>query len=86
MELIKPACKDTIRTGSMGAIGGFGGLFDLQAAGFKDPILVSGTDGVGTKLKIAMAVGDHSTIGQDLVAMVVNDLIVQVLNACLMRV
>jgi len=77
VEMIKPACKATARPGSMGGIGGFGGLFDLKAAGFKDPILVSGTDGVGTKLKVAQAVGQHSTIGQDLVAMVVNDLVVQ---------
>jgi len=77
VEMIKPACKATTRVGSMGAIGGFGGLFDLKAAGFSDPILVSGTDGVGTKLKVAHAVGRHDTIGQDLVAMVVNDLVVQ---------
>ena len=67
----------TVRSGSMGAIGGFGGLFDLKAAGFADPILVSGTDGVGTKLLIAQQADYHADIGTDLVAMVVNDLIVQ---------
>ena len=77
VEQIKPACNATKRHGSMGGIGGFGGLFDLKAAGFTDPILVSGTDGVGTKLKIAQDMGSHNTIGQDLVAMVVNDLVVQ---------
>lgn len=61
----------------MGSIGGFGGLFDTAAAGFKDPVLVAGTDGVGTKLLIAQQTEKHSTIGIDLVAMVVNDLIVQ---------
>jgi phosphoribosylformylglycinamidine cyclo-ligase len=61
----------------MGGIGGFGGLFDLQAAGFRDPVLVAANDGVGTKLKIAIAVEEHSSIGIDLVAMCVNDLIVQ---------
>jgi phosphoribosylformylglycinamidine cyclo-ligase len=61
----------------VGGLGGFGGLFDLKAAGFRDPVLVASTDGVGTKLKIAQAVGRHDTIGVDLVAMCVNDIVVQ---------
>jgi phosphoribosylformylglycinamidine cyclo-ligase len=77
VERIKPVVKSTARTGSDTNIGGFGGLFDLAACGYKDPILVSGTDGVGTKLDIANKVGKHNTVGIDLVAMVVNDLIVQ---------
>lgn len=77
VERIKPLAKATARVGSMGGIGGFGALFDLKAAGYKDPILVSSTDGVGTKLKIAQAAGLHATIGIDLVAMCVNDLVVQ---------
>ncbi|GAA6010042.1 hypothetical protein JCM11491_005842 [Sporobolomyces phaffii] len=77
VEKIKPFVKATKRVGTDSVIGGFGGLFDLKAAGFKDPILVSGTDGVGTKLKIAQNYGKHDTIGIDLVAMSVNDLIVQ---------
>lgn len=67
----------TARSGANGALGGFGGLFDLKAAGYADPILVAATDGVGTKLKVATAIGKHNTIGIDLVAMCVNDLIVQ---------
>ena len=67
----------TARAGTMGEIGGFGGLFDLKAAGFTDPILVAATDGVGTKLKIAVETGIHRTIGIDLVAMCVNDIVVQ---------
>lgn len=77
VDRIKPLAKATSRTGVMGSIGGFGGLFDMKAAGYTDPVLVSATDGVGTKLKIAQAMNQHSTIGIDLVAMCVNDLIVQ---------
>ncbi len=77
VEVIKPFAKATSRAGVLGGIGGFGALFDLQAAGFSDPILVSTTDGVGTKLKIAIETGIHATVGIDLVAMCVNDLIVQ---------
>lgn len=74
---IKPHAKATSRTGNMGNIGGFGAFFDLKATGYKDPILVSSTDGVGTKLKIAIETARHEHIGEDLVAMCVNDLIVQ---------
>ncbi len=77
VERIKPAIKATNRAGVMSGIGGFGALFDPKAAGYDDPILVSATDGVGTKIKIAIDTGKHSTIGIDLVAMCVNDLIVQ---------
>ncbi len=77
VEAIKPAAQATARRGAAAALGGFGALFDLKAAGFRDPILVATTDGVGTKLKIAVATGRHDTIGQDLVAMCVNDLVVQ---------
>ena len=77
VQRIKPSLKKTNRTGVISAIGGFGGLFDLKAAGFKDPILVAATDGVGTKLKIAIQTKQLSTIGIDLVAMCVNDLICQ---------
>lgn len=69
--------KSTIRPGADAALGGFGGLFDLKAAGFKDPVLVAATDGVGTKLMVAIAANHHGTIGVDLVAMCVNDLVVQ---------
>ena len=77
VERIKPSLKKTNRAGVVSAIGGFGGLFDLKAAGFNDPILVAATDGVGTKLKIAIETNQLSTIGIDLVAMCVNDLICQ---------
>jgi phosphoribosylformylglycinamidine cyclo-ligase len=74
---IAPAAKATRRPGADASLGGFGGLFDLKAAGFKDPIIVASTDGVGTKLKIAIDTGLLAGIGQDLVAMCVNDLVVQ---------
>ncbi|KAF9584576.1 Bifunctional purine biosynthetic protein ade1, partial [Lunasporangiospora selenospora] len=77
VQKIKPLVKATRRVGADSEIGGFGGLFDLKAAGFADPILVSATDGVGTKLKLAHQTGIHDTIGIDVVAMNVNDLIVQ---------
>lgn len=77
VQKIKPLVKSTKRVGADSDIGGFGGLFDLKAAGFRDPILVSATDGIGTKLKIAQACNIHDTVGIDLVAMNVNDLIVQ---------
>lgn len=77
VEAIKPVVKATRRPGADASIGGFGGSFDLAAVGYKDPILVSGTDGVGTKLKVALTYNKHSTVGIDLVAMSVNDLIVQ---------
>jgi len=77
VEAIKPLAKATSRKGVIGGLGGFGALFDLKAAGFADPILVSTTDGVGTKLKIAIETGIHDYVGIDLVAMCVNDLVVQ---------
>ena len=77
VDLIKPMVRATARPGTEAEIGGFGGLFDLKAAGFKDPVLVAATDGVGTKLKIAIETGLHGGIGIDLVAMSVNDLVVQ---------
>jgi phosphoribosylformylglycinamidine cyclo-ligase len=77
VELIKPLVKSTARRGADAEIGGFGGLFDLKRAGFKDPVLVAANDGVGTKVKIAVETGIHDTIGIDLVAMSVNDLVVQ---------
>ena len=77
VEAIKPLARATRRAGVLGGLGGFGALFDPKAAGFRDPILVSSTDGVGTKLRIAIETGLHATVGIDLVAMCVNDLIVQ---------
>lgn len=77
VEAIKPAVRSTRRPGADGEIGGFGGLFDLKAIGMKDPILVAANDGVGTKLKIAIETGIHHSVGIDLVAMCVNDLVVQ---------
>jgi len=77
VDLIKPMVRATARAGADAEIGGFGGLFDLKAAGFKDPVLVAATDGVGTKVKIAIEAGLHGSIGIDLVAMSVNDLVVQ---------
>jgi phosphoribosylformylglycinamidine cyclo-ligase len=77
VEAIKPLARATARAGVLGGIGGFGALFDPKAAGFTDPILVATTDGVGTKLKLAIETGMHDTVGIDLVAMCVNDLVVQ---------
>ncbi len=77
VDLIKPMVRATARPGADAEIGGFGGLFDLKAAGFKDPVLVAATDGVGTKVMIAIETGLHGAIGIDLVAMSVNDLVVQ---------
>ncbi len=77
VDLIKPLAKATARIGANSDLGGFGSLFDLKKCNFKDPILVSATDGVGTKLKIAIEAQNHDTIGIDLVAMSVNDLVVQ---------
>ncbi|XP_075816355.1 trifunctional purine biosynthetic protein adenosine-3 [Microtus pennsylvanicus] len=77
VKKIQPLAKATSRPGCTVDLGGFAGLFDLKAAGFKDPLLASGTDGVGTKLKIAQLCNKHGTIGQDLVAMCVNDILAQ---------
>jgi phosphoribosylformylglycinamidine cyclo-ligase len=77
VEKIKPLVRSTRRPGADGEIGGFGGLFDLKAAGFTDPVLVAANDGVGTKLKLAIDADRHETVGIDLVAMCVNDLVVQ---------
>ena len=77
VERIKPAARRTNRPGVMSGLGGFGALFDLKAAGYKDPVLVAATDGVGTKLRIAIDTGNVDTIGIDLVAMCVNDLVCQ---------
>ncbi len=77
VERIKPLAAATARTGTLAGLGGFGGLFDLSACDYHDPVLVAATDGVGTKLKLAFASGRHETVGIDLVAMCVNDLVVQ---------
>ncbi|HEV7417969.1 MAG TPA: phosphoribosylformylglycinamidine cyclo-ligase, partial [Tianweitania sediminis] len=77
VDKIKPIVRSTRRPGADGEIGGFGGLFDLKAAGFTDPVLVAANDGVGTKLMVAIEAGKHDTVGIDLVAMCVNDLVVQ---------
>ncbi|WP_415182754.1 phosphoribosylformylglycinamidine cyclo-ligase [Phaeovulum sp.] len=77
VERIKPVAKRTLRPGTMSGLGGFGALFDLKAAGYSDPVLVAATDGVGTKLRIAIDTGNVDTIGIDLVAMCVNDLVCQ---------
>jgi phosphoribosylformylglycinamidine cyclo-ligase len=77
VEAIGPLAAKTKRPGVLGRLGGFGGLFDLKACGFKDPVLVAATDGVGTKLKLAIETGIHAGIGVDLVAMNVNDIVVQ---------
>ncbi len=77
VDLIKPFVRATARPGADAEIGGFGGLFDLKRAGFSDPVLVASTDGVGTKVKLAVEAGKHATIGIDLVAMSVNDIVVQ---------
>ncbi|KAJ8321082.1 hypothetical protein KUTeg_002669 [Tegillarca granosa] len=75
VQAIKPLAANTKRSGCDASLGGFGALFDIKAAGYTDPILVSGTDGVGTKLKIAQQISTHDTIGVDLVAMCVNDIL-----------
>ncbi len=77
VERIKPLAKSTARLGAMSAIGGFGAVFDIKAAGYIDPLIISTTDGVGTKLKLAFDTGIHDYVGIDLVAMCVNDLVVQ---------
>ena len=77
VDAIKPLARSTARPGSDAGLGGFGALFDLRAAGYRDPLLVATTDGVGTKLKVAILANKHDTVGIDLVAMCVNDLVVQ---------
>ncbi len=77
VERIKPLAKSTRRAGAEASLGGFGALFDLKAAGYDDPLLVTTTDGVGTKLKVAIETGIHDTVGIDLVGMCVNDLLAQ---------
>ncbi|KAA3633475.1 MAG: phosphoribosylformylglycinamidine cyclo-ligase, partial [Proteobacteria bacterium] len=76
VERIKPLAASTARPECLGSLGGFGGLFELAAGKYRDPVLVSGTDGVGTKLRLAIDLGTHDTIGIDLVAMCVNDIVV----------
>jgi len=77
VEAIKPLAKSTARSGSDAGLGGFGAFFDVKAAGYRDPLLVATTDGVGTKLKVAIEAAKHDGVGIDLVAMCVNDLVVQ---------
>lgn len=77
VEAIKPLAKATRRPGAEASLGGFGALFDLKAAGYDDPLIVTTTDGVGTKLKVAIETGRHDEVGIDLVAMCVNDLLAQ---------
>ncbi len=77
VEAVKPLARATARKGAEAALGGFGGLFDLKQAGYRDPVLVASTDGVGTKLTVAKEAGQHRGVGIDLVAMCVNDLVVQ---------
>jgi phosphoribosylformylglycinamidine cyclo-ligase len=77
IEQIKPIAKSTTREGVLAGLGGFGAMFELPTNKYKNPVLISGTDGVGTKLKVAEMLNKHDTIGIDLVAMCVNDLIVQ---------
>ncbi|MFP5330067.1 MAG: phosphoribosylformylglycinamidine cyclo-ligase [Alphaproteobacteria bacterium] len=77
VKAIGPLARSTARSGADAALGGFGGLFDLKAAGFRDPLLVAANDGVGTKLKLAIELNRHDGVGIDLVAMCANDLVVQ---------
>ena len=77
VKAIGPLARATSRPGADVALGGFGGFFDLKAAGYQDPLLVAANDGVGTKLKLAIDTGRHDGVGIDLVAMCANDLIVQ---------
>jgi phosphoribosylaminoimidazole synthetase len=77
VERIKPLARSTRRAGSEAGLGGFAALFDLKAAGYEDPLIVATTDGVGTKLRVAIEAGRHDTVGIDLVAMCVNDLLAQ---------
>ena len=77
VERLKPLAQRTLRPEVLSGLGGFGGLFELNRSKYKNPVLVSGTDGVGTKLKLAFELDSHETIGIDLVAMCVNDILVQ---------